>query len=194
MRCCRRRGRRICPTTRTCTRFRAALGRVVPQWDSRDDDVSLVVLGEAVLRFCRVLGGREGAMLVLEDLHWADPETPGVVEYLADNLDAEPVLLLGTVQSGAPSPALGHASALRARARPRSSTCRGSRPRQSPAWSTPASTKRRRRRRSTRSCVPAATGLPLFVKELLTGPVETGGLVRKTEGGRRAAASSPGSR
>jgi DNA-binding CsgD family transcriptional regulator len=75
--------------------FRSVLGRLLPGWapaPADTGDVS-VMLGEAVLRLLRDIGS-SGCVLALEDLHWADPETLAVVEYLADNLVAEPVLLL----------------------------------------------------------------------------------------------------
>src|SRR4029453_12324733 len=59
-----------------------------------------VLLGEAVLRLLGTVGAGSGLLLVLADLHWADPETLAVVEYLADNLPAEPVALVTTVRSG----------------------------------------------------------------------------------------------
>src|ERR671916_2062823 len=88
--------------------FRATLGRLVPQWGAGNSagDPSLILLGEAVLRLARVLGRRRGCLLVLEDLHWADPETLAVTEFLADNLGAEPTLLLATLRSEEASPAL----------------------------------------------------------------------------------------
>jgi hypothetical protein len=44
-------------------------------------EVSVLALGEAVVRLLRRLSGRAGCLLVLEDLHWADAETLAVVEY-----------------------------------------------------------------------------------------------------------------
>jgi hypothetical protein len=45
---------------------------------------------------------------VLEDLHWADPETLALVEYLADNVWSEQVVCVGTFRpeegDGVPSP------------------------------------------------------------------------------------------
>ncbi len=95
-----------------------ALGRLVPEW--RDDalasaDASLVVVGEAMLRLLRVLAKGRGCLLLLEDLHWADPETLAVVEYLADNLSSEPVLCLCTLRSEESSPARSLAQSLDAR-------------------------------------------------------------------------------
>jgi class 3 adenylate cyclase/tetratricopeptide (TPR) repeat protein len=80
--------------------FRAALGRVVPEWSQAPvhSETSLVVLSEGVLRLLRALARREALLLILEDLQWADPETLAVVQYLADNLGAERLLLIGTVR------------------------------------------------------------------------------------------------
>ena len=53
--------------------------------------------------------------LVLEDLHWADPETLAVVDYLADTLAAERVLCLATTRSAGPSHAAAVLDRLRSR-------------------------------------------------------------------------------
>jgi DNA-binding CsgD family transcriptional regulator len=78
-------------------------------------DDSPVVLAEAVLRLLTVLADGQGGLLVLEDLHWADPESLAVVEYLADNLGGEPVVCLGTVRSEEASAGLELVRGLRAR-------------------------------------------------------------------------------
>jgi hypothetical protein len=44
-----------------------------------------------VLQLLRRFAGSAGLLMVLEDLHWADPDTLAVVEYLSDNLSAEAV-------------------------------------------------------------------------------------------------------
>ena len=59
--------------------------------------------GEAMLRLLRWLGSDHGLLVVLEDLHWADPDTLDVIEYLADNLGEEPVLCVATLRSAPPS-------------------------------------------------------------------------------------------
>ena len=41
-------------------------------------------------------------MLVLEDLHWADPETLAVVEYLAGNTVSTPILLAASWRTDQP--------------------------------------------------------------------------------------------
>jgi len=50
-----------------------------------------------VLRLLTTLGPG-GAVLALEDLHWADPDTLAVLEYLADAASGVPVLLIVTAR------------------------------------------------------------------------------------------------
>ena len=69
-----------------------------PEGDGRSDHTA-PVRGEAVLQLLRRFAGATGLLLVLEDLHWADPDTLAVVEYLSDNLSAEPVLCVATCRS-----------------------------------------------------------------------------------------------
>ena len=83
--------------------FRGHLGRIVPQWQpavSQAGEPSIVELAEGVLRLLRSIAGATGCLLVVEDLHWADPETLQIVEYLADNLAGEAILGLVTVRTG----------------------------------------------------------------------------------------------
>ena len=61
--------------------------------------------GEAMLRLLGWLGGEHGLLMVLEDLHWADPDTLDVIEYLADNVGREPVLCVGTLRRWPSTPA-----------------------------------------------------------------------------------------
>ena len=105
----------------------APLGTIVPVTDGTDGtgramapaaapgEASAAILGEAVLRLLRWLAGPGGLMLVLEDLHWADPDTLGVLEYLGDNLAAQPVLCVATCRDEPASSALELARRLRAR-------------------------------------------------------------------------------
>ncbi len=84
--------------------FRCHLGRIVPQWGpptaGQGGEPSIVELAEGVLRLLRAVAGTTGCLLVIEDLHWADPETLQIVEYLADNVGGEAVLGLATVRTG----------------------------------------------------------------------------------------------
>ncbi len=88
--------------------YRPALGTLVPEWSRPSDgdaEVSPVIFGEALLRMLS-LPGRPAGLLVLEDLHWADPETVAIVEYLADNIGSASVACLVTVRDTLPSAAL----------------------------------------------------------------------------------------
>ncbi|MGW0882412.1 AAA family ATPase [Streptomyces sp. NPDC002671] len=80
--------------------YRPVLGRLIPDWDTGErESSSMVILGEAVLRLLMAAARGQGQLLLLEDLHDADPETLGVLEYLVDNLEYTPVLLLATVRT-----------------------------------------------------------------------------------------------
>jgi DNA-binding CsgD family transcriptional regulator/predicted negative regulator of RcsB-dependent stress response len=104
------------PDTPELSPYRRVLGRLVPEWraDAMSDD-SVVAIAEAVLRFLRAVAANRGCVAVLEDLHWADPETLAVVEYLADHLTTEPVLCIVTLRNDSASPALDLARAASAR-------------------------------------------------------------------------------
>ena len=53
-------------------------------------------LGEAIVRLLTVIAGGHGCLLVLEDLHWGDPDTAAVVEYIGDNLASVPAVCVVT--------------------------------------------------------------------------------------------------
>ncbi|WP_343449520.1 helix-turn-helix transcriptional regulator [Micromonospora oryzae] len=93
--------------------YRSALGRLIPQDLSvgTAGPPSPVLLAEAVLRLLSVTGAGRGCLLALEDLHDTDPATLAVVEYLADNLADQGVLLLATLRAE-PGPAWDLAQAL----------------------------------------------------------------------------------
>jgi DNA-binding CsgD family transcriptional regulator/tetratricopeptide (TPR) repeat protein len=99
-----------------------ALASLVPEWSRPGDsqvEMSPLILGEALIRLLTP-PGTAGTLLVLEDLHWADPETLAIVEYLADNLADTKVLCLGTVRDTEPSSGMDSMRALTAR---RAATC-----------------------------------------------------------------------
>ena len=67
---------------------RRALAQVVPEWRTVGEEpyhATAIEIGEGLLRFLTSVPG-DACVLVLEDLHWSDPDTAAVVEYLADNL------------------------------------------------------------------------------------------------------------
>jgi DNA-binding CsgD family transcriptional regulator len=87
--------------------YASVLARLVPDWgqpSAPEEGRSLVVLAEAVLRLCALAGRGRGCLLLLDDMQDFDTETLAVVDYLADNLDRQPTLLVGTVRSD-PGPA-----------------------------------------------------------------------------------------
>jgi DNA-binding CsgD family transcriptional regulator len=97
--------------------YRAALGSLVPEWrrpGDSDAEISAIVLAEALLRLVS-RPGCPGALLVLEDLHWADPETLATLDYLADNLADTRLMCVGTVRNSEPSAGLDMVRAITAR-------------------------------------------------------------------------------
>jgi DNA-binding CsgD family transcriptional regulator len=66
--------------------------------EGRSDPHGRVILGEAILRLVTALASPCGSMLVLEDLHWADPDTLDVLSYLADAASTSPVVLVATAR------------------------------------------------------------------------------------------------
>lgn len=98
----------IVPDSPGIAEYRAALGTLVPEWSrpgDADAEVSPVIFGEALLRLLTPSDG-PGGLLMLEDLHWADPETLAIVEYLADNVATARVLTLVTLRDTEPSACL----------------------------------------------------------------------------------------
>jgi DNA-binding CsgD family transcriptional regulator len=79
-------------------RVRPILARVLPGWMS---DVGVLapmadpaaVLAEAFIVLLQTMAPR-GAVLILDDLHWADDDTVSVLTYLADTVDELPIALL----------------------------------------------------------------------------------------------------
>src|SRR5689334_14424126 len=110
------------PKARELAGFGGQLARLVPDWGAAESggaDESPVLIGEAVVRLLGVLGRtapHTGGLLVLEDLHWSDPETLAVVDYLADTMGDVPVLCLLTTRPEPTAPVTGLVERLRARA------------------------------------------------------------------------------
>ena len=82
--------------------FLPALGRLVPDWATLDAvELSPVVVGEGVLRVLTALAAEAGpALLVIDDLQWADADSAAVVEYLADNAATARILVVATARDG----------------------------------------------------------------------------------------------
>jgi DNA-binding CsgD family transcriptional regulator len=96
--------------------WRPALAAIVPTLgDHRHAETSAAVRGEAVIQLLERLAGPGGMAMVLEDLHWSDPDTLAVIEYLGDNLSEEPVLCVGTIRTESACAALDLAKRLHGR-------------------------------------------------------------------------------
>jgi DNA-binding CsgD family transcriptional regulator len=125
------------------------------------------VRGEAVLQLLRRLGP-DGLVVAMEDLHWADPDTVSVVEYLADNTAGQPLLFAVSLRTEPPSPASELARRQRGRAGlvhlPLGRLSEREVMEMITACSPTADA-------DVRSRVgPASEGVPLFVEELLAAP------------------------
>jgi DNA-binding CsgD family transcriptional regulator/tetratricopeptide (TPR) repeat protein len=101
------------------TAFRPALASLVPEWSGEHAggvDGGLMVLAEGVLRLMAEWSSPGvPALLVVEDLHWADRETLEVLEYLADHASGHAALIVATLRDDEPGPGGDLVSALWAR-------------------------------------------------------------------------------
>jgi DNA-binding CsgD family transcriptional regulator len=163
--------------------YRPALGRLVPEWHRpglAESAESTVVLGEGLLRLLHAWGGDAGALLVLEDMHWADPESLAVLEYLADHAVE---IRLACVATARPEPSPG-VDLLRSLVARRAAAV----VELSELSAAEVAAMAGECLRTT--VLPAgldrllarAEGVPFLVEELLAAAVDGGGLVR--EGGR----------
>jgi len=107
----------VIPDAPEMSSYRPALGSLVPEWSRPEDgdaEISPLILGEALIRLLAPPTSK-GTVLVLEDVHWADPETLAILEYLADNLAGTRVLCVATLRDSEPSAGLDCVRALNAR-------------------------------------------------------------------------------
>lgn len=76
--------------------YRAAMARVLPDFGPPTSPAGdpAVEVGEGTLRLLRHHGGGRGTLLILDDLHWADPDTLATLEYLTDDLASQPVIVV----------------------------------------------------------------------------------------------------
>ncbi|HEX2273560.1 MAG TPA: AAA family ATPase [Acidimicrobiales bacterium] len=92
------------PATPELAPFGPALGVLVPAWAGAGGEApaepSVILLGEAMLALLRSVAGTSGALVLLEDLHWADAGTLELLDYLADKLDGTAVVVVVTSRAG----------------------------------------------------------------------------------------------
>jgi predicted ATPase len=163
--------------------FAPALATLVPSLAAASSrpasqPASLLHVAEGFLRVARSRGrdGR-GVAVLLDDLQWADAETLAVLEYLADNVAGEPVVVVATARTDIPlfrTLADRRAAVLLQLARLSTDetvemcrSCLGD-------AAVPAEVQR--------LVVDKTDGLPFFVEELLTD-LQAGGALRR-DGGR----------
>jgi len=85
--------------------YRSVLAALIPGMRAhgqRDHRINPLMVAEALLRVLD-LAGPAGALLIIDDVHCADPETLATIEYLADNLAARRVLCLASLRDDEPS-------------------------------------------------------------------------------------------
>src|SRR5215469_3849604 len=173
----------IVPDARSTSDYRAALGTLVPEWShpgDSDAEVSAVIIGEALLRMLS-LPGWPARLLVLEDLHWADPETLAIVEYLADNVADSRILVLATLRDAEPSAGLKLLRSLTARRAAMRVHVRRLAPRAVTQMAAACLNVTEVPRAVTR-LLADCDGLPFAVEEILAAAVSSGELVRGTVG------------
>ncbi len=114
----------VIPDAPEMASYRPALGSLVPEWSRPEDgeaEISPLILGEALIRLLTSPlappgpPDAKGIVLIFEDVHWADPETLAILEYLADNLGGTRVLCVATLRDSEPSAGLDCVRALNAR-------------------------------------------------------------------------------
>ncbi|MFI9787759.1 helix-turn-helix transcriptional regulator [Kitasatospora sp. NPDC051984] len=173
--------------------YRSALAALVPDWRGEQRPAappSLTDIAEALLRLLGAVGREDpdrpprGCLLIVEDLHEADAETLAVLDYVIDNLDGLPVLLVATLRQH-PCPALDLALDAAARRQARrldlhpldggqtaelAAACLSAAP-----GALPAAVVER--------VVRDAGGNPFVIEELLSGMVTAGALRRDPERG-----------
>jgi DNA-binding CsgD family transcriptional regulator len=163
--------------------YRAALGTLVPEWSRPEDsdaEVSPVIIGEALLRMLS-LPSWPGGLLVLEDLHWADPETVAIVEYLADNAAATGVAFLLTMRGAQPSPGLDLLHTLTAR-RAATTVEIGRLPPHAVGRMAAACLDVTEVPEPVSRLLASCDGLPFAVEEILAAAVSSGELVHASDG------------
>lgn len=97
--------RRADPPVDELRAFAAGLRRILPEWPSEEgpeitpDQLRLLVL-EAALRLMLAAARPYGAVMLLDDLHEADPETVEVVHHVAGSIATAPLVVIAAMRPG----------------------------------------------------------------------------------------------
>lgn len=84
------------PDDALLTPYRAVLGLLIPAWRGQRwvaPSEPPGVLDEAIVRVLAHLAGTDGLLVVLDDMHWADPASVQTVGYVIDHIGELPVVL-----------------------------------------------------------------------------------------------------
>jgi DNA-binding CsgD family transcriptional regulator len=164
------------PDRPTLRPFRPALGRLLPAWAAEDaprEGEAVTLLGEGVLE----LFGADDSdthVLVLDDLHWADPETLAVLDHLSGAVSRLPVLVVASVRPDEPGSAA--VLALRGRDGVRELALHRLADDLAAGLAADCVHGPALPDEVVQFVVDRAAGLPLLVEEVLTGLVESGAL------------------
>ena len=167
------------PDVPALAEYRPALASMLPDWGQegqRAAEISPLILGEALLRLLTCVSGK-GTLLVLEDLHFADPETLAIVEYLADNLAGEPVLCVVTLRDTAPSAALDMARSVHARRAASTITVGRLSPAEVQQMVADCLDQENVQGQTVQRLLADCDGLPFAVEEMLASAISSGELV-----------------
>lgn len=163
--------------------FAPALSRLVPGWGPVTGGGGSVAvdevlpLSEALVRLLRAVGRHHGALLALDDLHWADADTLAVVDRLVDAVEDAPVVLLLATRPEVP-PVLERLTARAAAVIRLGRLSAGD----TGQLLTACAEGETLPEHVHRHVVEVSEGLPLLVEELLADLVDAGALVRTQEG------------
>ena len=85
----------------TLENYRALLERLLGLGtvDAAGGETPALAAMEAILRLLRLLSASQGLLLLVEDVHAADRETLGTIEYISDKVVTEPILCVATDRS-----------------------------------------------------------------------------------------------
>ena len=175
-------------------RLRSTLALLVPEWRVPGEEpyrASPMELAEALVRLLTGIAGETGCVLILEDLHWGDPDTAAVVEYLGDNLTSTRVLCVVTLRPDVGTPAFRVVTELMGR--------RSARLIELQRLTTDETMAMARLCLGGRE-LPAdidvyvrdfSDGLPFLVEELMASAVDTGSIVLDAQGWRIGSGGLP---
>jgi ATP/maltotriose-dependent transcriptional regulator MalT len=117
--------------------------------------------------------------VIIEDVHWADPETVAVIDYMADNQQGRDVMTVLTLRSGVPGAATEFVDGLLARRAARQIALHALDDSQVAQMIRGCFEKRDPPPELTEAVTKRSDGIPYFVEELLATAIGVGGSVHQ---------------